>query len=44
METLAKIELHLGDCLDVLKTLADNSVDSVVTDAPYHLTSCPHDD
>lgn len=33
------IDLHLGDCLDVLKTLADNSVDSCVTDPPYHLTS-----
>ena len=38
METLPKIELHLGDCLDVLKTLPDNSVDSVVTDAPYGLS------
>jgi DNA modification methylase len=28
-----------GDCLEVLKTLADNSVDAVVTDPPYHLTS-----
>jgi DNA modification methylase len=27
----------LGDCRDVLKTLADNSVDSVVTDPPYEL-------
>ncbi|SAK98426.1 DNA methylase N-4/N-6 domain-containing protein [Caballeronia pedi] len=31
--------LHLGDCLDVLATLADASVDSIVTDPPYHLTS-----
>lgn len=29
--------LHLGDCLDVLKTLPDNSVDSIVTDPPYEL-------
>ncbi len=28
-----------GDCLEVLKTLADNSIDAVVTDPPYHLTS-----
>ncbi len=26
--------LHRGDCLDVLKTLPDNSVDSLVTDPP----------
>ncbi len=32
------INLQLGDCLDVLKTLADNSVDSVVTDPPYGLS------
>ena len=29
------MELILGDCLEVLKTLPDNSVDSVVTDPPY---------
>lgn len=27
--------IHQGDCLDVLKTFPDNSVDSVVTDPPY---------
>jgi DNA modification methylase len=32
-------QLLLGDCLEVLKTLPDNSVDSIVTDPPYHLTS-----
>lgn len=31
-------QLHLGDCLDVLATLPDNSVDSVVTDPPYGLS------
>jgi DNA modification methylase len=30
--------LMLGDCLDVLRTLPDNSVDSVVTDPPYGLS------
>ena len=29
------IELKLGDCLEVLKTIPDNSIDSVVTDPPY---------
>ena len=29
--------VHFGSCLDVLPTLADNSVDSVVTDPPYEL-------
>jgi hypothetical protein len=32
------ITLHHGDCLEVLRTLADASVDAVVTDPPY-LTS-----
>jgi DNA modification methylase len=30
--------LHHGDCLDVLKTLPDCSVDSIVTDPPYGLS------
>ncbi|QGJ87312.1 DNA methylase [Gordonia phage Wocket] len=31
------VTLHHGDCLDVLRELPDNSVDSVVTDPPYGL-------
>ncbi|SDH10468.1 DNA modification methylase [Paraburkholderia phenazinium] len=34
----AAYELRLGDCMDVLRTLDDASVDSVVCDPPYHLT------
>lgn len=30
--------LHLGDCLGVMRSLDDASVDSIVTDPPYHLT------
>ena len=33
------MELHHGDCLEVLRTLADNSIDSIVTDPPYGLTA-----
>ncbi len=33
-----KIDLRLGDCLEVLKTISDNSVDSIVTDPPYGLS------
>jgi DNA modification methylase len=32
------IDLRLGDCLEVLKTIPDNSIDSVVTDSPYGLS------
>ena len=31
------VELHHGDCLDILATLADNSIDAVITDPPYGL-------
>lgn len=34
-------KIHHGDCLDVLKTMEDNSVDSVVTDPPYGLSKEP---
>jgi len=30
-------KIYQGDCLDVLPTLPDNSVDSIVTDPPYEL-------
>ena len=34
-----KVTLLKGDCIKKLKGLKDNSVDSVVTDPPYHLTA-----
>ena len=34
---MSKIELLKGDCLDKLKELQDNSIDSVVTDPPYEI-------
>ncbi|BCP56262.1 hypothetical protein K32_48790 [Kaistia sp. 32K] len=33
--------LYLGDCLETLRTLPDNSVDSVVCDPPYGLSKEP---
>lgn len=38
MKKDTRYELHLGDCLESLKNLPDNSVDSVVTDPPYGLS------
>lgn len=32
-----RVTLHQGDCLEVLTTLPDSSVDAVVTDPPYGL-------
>lgn len=34
------VNLLHGDCLDVLRTMEDCSVDSVVTDPPYGLAAC----
>lgn len=31
-------ELHLGDCLEVLKGIPDNCLDSIVTDPPYGIS------
>jgi DNA modification methylase len=36
---LRPFNIDKGDCLERLKLLPDNSIDSVVTDPPYHLTS-----
>jgi len=35
------VTLYCGDCLDVMRTLPDNSVDSVITDPPYGLSKQP---
>lgn len=32
-----KIRLQVGNCLDIIKTLADDSIDSIVTDPPYEI-------
>lgn len=29
------VRLYNGDCLDILKSIPDNSIDLVVTDPPY---------
>lgn len=34
-----RVTLHHGDCLEVLRSLPDASVDAVVTDPPYSLTN-----
>ena len=34
-----RVTLLAGDCMELLATLPENSVDSVVCDPPYHLTS-----
>ena len=34
---MQRVDIFCGDCLEVLRTLADSSVDAVVTDPPYGL-------
>ena len=36
---MSDIQLYLGDCLEVMKSLTDNSIDSIITDPPYGTTS-----
>jgi site-specific DNA-methyltransferase (adenine-specific) len=35
--------LLLGDCLELMKTIPDNSIDFVLTDPPYGTTACKWD-
>lgn len=37
------INLFNGDCLEVMKTIPDGSVDLVLTDPPYGTTACKWD-
>jgi DNA modification methylase len=34
---MSKIDLRLGDCLEVMKTIPDNSIDAIITDPPYNI-------
>jgi len=38
-----KIDLRQGDCLKVMKTIEDNSIDAIITDPPYGTTACSWD-
>lgn len=38
-----KIELHKGNCLEVMKSIPDGSVDAVICDPPYGTTRCKWD-
>ncbi len=38
------IDLRLGDCLEVMKTIEDNSIDLILTDPPYNTTGCKWDE
>lgn len=40
---MASIELYNGDCLEVMKNIADKSVDMILCDLPYGTTACKWD-
>ena len=37
------MQLYQGDCLEVMKDIAENSIDMVLTDPPYGTTACKWD-
>ena len=38
-----KKEILLGDCLDIMPLIPDNSIDCIITDPPYGTTACKWD-
>ena len=36
-------KLYKGDCLEVMKTIPDGSIDAIITDPPYGTTACKWD-
>ena len=37
------IKLYKGDCLEVMKSIPDGSIDAIITDPPYGTTACKWD-
>ena len=37
------MKLYRGDCLDIMKTIPDKSIDAIITDPPYGTTVCKWD-
>ena len=40
---MSQIQLYNGDCLDVMKSIPDSSIDMVLCDLPYGTTNCKWD-
>ena len=43
MSSTSNIKLLKGDCLEVMRTIPDGSIDMVLTDPPYGTTACKWD-
>ena len=37
------MELHKGDCLDIMKQIPNQSIDAIISDPPYGTTACKWD-
>ena len=37
------MKLYNGDCLEIMKSIADKSIDAIITDPPYGTTACKWD-
>ena len=37
------MKLFNGDCLEVIKSIQDKSIDAIITDPPYGTTACKWD-
>ncbi len=37
------INLHNGDCLEIMKSIPDGSIDAIITDPPFWTTACKWD-
>jgi site-specific DNA-methyltransferase (adenine-specific) len=42
-DKMSKIDLLLGDCLELMKSIPDGSVDAIICDLPYGTTNCKWD-
>jgi site-specific DNA-methyltransferase (adenine-specific) len=40
---MSKIQLLNGDCLELMKSIPDQSIDAIITDPPYGTTACKWD-
>lgn len=43
MENKSLVSLYLGDCLDIMNSISDNSIDMILCDLPYGTTACKWD-
>jgi DNA modification methylase len=41
---VSAVTLHLGDCLEYMRTMPAGSVDAIITDLPYGTTACAWDE